>query len=322
MKHTIVLLLLTLTSCIGFSQESNFIASGKVIDTATGLPLSGASIFARNTTLGTITNAEGAFKLSLPRGGYDLVVSYTGYETQEIHINAGNSSDIGFALKTVDNTLTEVVVSGSNEVEDGLAKYGTFFLENFIGTTPNAEFCKIENPEALQFFFSKKRNRLKIKGREDLRIVNQALGYKIRYQLDSFAYDYNSRITTYSGYPFFEQLEGTLEEKAKWAEDRRIAYHGSKLHFMRAWYDSTLEKEGFAIEWIDTTKKTLVTQEVTNPYDSSTYSVVENDDVEIDRIGKWRVIYKKEMPDKKFLKAFKLPVYLKSQLTTLEILGI
>lgn len=320
MKKITVILLVIFVSVSAFSQEGNFMATGKVIDTATGLPLSGTSIFARNTTLGTITNAEGAFKLSLPKGGYDLVASYTGYEIQELHINAGNSIDIGFALKIIDKTLSEVTVSGSNEVEDGLAKYGSFFVENFIGTTPNAALCKIENPEALQFFFSKKRNRLKIKGKEDLHIVNQALGYKIRYQLDSFAYDYNTRLTTYSGYPFFEQLEGTTEEKAKWAENRLLAYNGSKLQFMRAWRDSSLEAQGYAIEWIDTTKKTLVTREVTDLYDSTTYALNENDDVEINRVGKWRVIYKKEMPNKKFLTAFKLPLYLKSQLTTMEIL--
>lgn len=301
------------------AQDGNFVASGKVTDSASGQPLSGASIFARNTTLGTITNAEGTFKLGLPRGGYDLIVSYTGYETEELHINATNAADISFALKQKDKTLTEFVVSGSNEVENGMEKYGSFFLDNFIGTTPNAAQCKIENPEALQFYFSKKRNRLKIKGKEDLRIHNEALGYNVRYQLDSFTYDYNTGITTYSGYPFFEQLDGSPEQKTKWEANRVIAYNGSRLHFMRAWYDSTLAQEGFAIEWIDTTKKVLTTIPVTNPYDSTSYTVIENDDVEINRPGKWRVIYRKELPDKKFLTAFKLPAYLKAQLTTMEI---
>lgn len=305
----------------GFSQNENFIANGKVIDSTTGLPLSGASIFARNTTLGTITNAEGLFKLSLPKGGYDLIVSYTGYETDEKRVNASSASDISFALKTKDKTLSEFTVSGSNEVEDGLQKYGTFFLDNFIGTTPNAVQCKIENPEALQFFFSKKRNRLKIKGKEDLQIVNNSMGYRIRYQLDSFSYDYNTGITTYSGYPFFEQMDSTEEQKTIWAKSRLTAYKGSRLHFMRAWYDSTLEQEGFAVEWIDTTKKILTTKPVNDLYDSTTYTVIENDDVEINRPGKWRVIYRKEMPDKKFLTAYKLPATIRSQLTTMEILN-
>jgi hypothetical protein len=302
-----------------FAQDGNFIASGKVIDSASGQPLSGASIFARNTTLGTLSNAEGSFKLGLPRGGYDLVVSYTGYETEEIHINASSASDISFLLKQKDKSLSEFTVSGSNEIADGLEKYGAFFISSFIGTTPNSAACKIENPEALQFFFRKKTNRLKIKGKEDLRIHNEALGYNIRYQLDSFTHDYTTGITAYTGYPFFEQLEGTPEQKAKWEANRLAAYNGSRLHFMRAWYDSTLAAEGFAIEWIDTTKKILTTIPVANPYDSTTYTVIENDDVEIDRPGKWRVIYRKEMPDKKFLATYKLPAYLKSQLTTMEI---
>ena len=127
---TICFFLSVLLVAIGaFAQDGNFIASGKVIDSASGQPLSGASIFARNTTLGTLSNAEGSFKLGLPRGGYDLVVSYTGYETEEIHINATSASDISFALKQKDKSLSEFTVSGSNEVADGLEKIRSIFYQ-------------------------------------------------------------------------------------------------------------------------------------------------------------------------------------------------
>jgi hypothetical protein len=41
-------------------------------------------------------------------------------------------------------------------VKDGLAKYGAFFNEEFIGKTPNGKQTSIQNPEVLHFFFSKK----------------------------------------------------------------------------------------------------------------------------------------------------------------------
>jgi hypothetical protein len=222
-------------------------------------------------------------------------------------------------LQAKDKTLSEVTISGSNEVADGLIKYGKFFRDNFIGTTPNAAACIIQNPEVLQFYYSKKRNRLKIKEKEDLIIINNALGYKIKYQLDSFSYEYGSDISTYSGYPFFEELEGTPEQKETWKQNRVKAYSGSRLHFVRSWYDSTLEEEGFALETVDTTKKVLTTRPIENPYDSTHYSVSENNDVEISWPGKLRVLYKNEMPDKKFLTQYKLPAYLKSQITILDI---
>jgi hypothetical protein len=304
---------------VTIAQSETFIATGKVIDAANQQPLAGASVFAQNTTLGTITNANGEFAIRLPKGGYDLVISYTSYDTYDLRINNTNSTNIIIELKTADKSLSEVTVSASTEVADGFAKYGKFFLDNFIGTTPNASACKIENTEALQFFFSKKRNRLKVKAKEDLIITNNALGYRIRYQLDSFAYEYGSDISTYSGYPFFEEMEGTAEQKQGWNKNRSTAYNGSRLHFIRSWYDSTLLQEGFRIEWVDTTQKTLVTLPVENVYDSVHYAVVEGGDVEIRWPGRLRVIYSNEMPDKNYLIANKLPVYLKSQITIMDI---
>lgn len=302
-----------------FAQTDYFTAGGKVLDAVGKQALSGASVFCQNTTLGTVTNAEGAFSLRLPKGGYDLIVSYTGYETQSVHINSSNAGSLSVELKAADKSLSEVVISGSTEVVDGLAKYGKFFTDNFIGTTLNADQCSIKNPEVLQFFYSKKRNRLKVKAKEDLVIVNNALGYTIKYQLDSFSHDYGTDVTTYSGYPFFQEMEGTGQQKELWKNAREIAYNGSRLHFMRSWYDSTLEEEGFAIEQVDTTKRVLTTNPVKDPYDSLRYIAAENNDVEIDWPGKLRILYKNERPSKKFLTQYKLPASLPYQITIMEI---
>ncbi|MBE7173729.1 MAG: carboxypeptidase-like regulatory domain-containing protein [Williamsia sp.] len=315
--------LLFLVSCFFatalFAQTDFFTTNGKVVDATSKQALSGASVFGQNTTLGTVTNAEGAFSLKLPKGGYDLVVSYTGYETQNVHINSSNANGLTIELKAADKTLSEVVISGSTEVADGLAKYGKFFMDNFIGTTLNAELCTIKNPEVLQFFFSKKRNRLKVKAKEDLVVVNNALGYTIKYQLDSFSYDYGTDVSTYSGYPFFQELEGTPEQKELWKNARINAYNGSRLHFMRSWYDSTLEDEGFALEWVDTTKKILTTLPIKNPYDTLHYIEAENNNIEIDWPGKLRVLYKHERPARKFLTQYKLPASMAYQITIMEI---
>ena len=257
MKKLLTVLLI-LVYYAGFSQTETFVTSGKVIDAESKQPMPGTSVFCQNTTIGSITNTEGAFAIRLPKGGYDLIISYTGFETQSVHINSTNSTGLTIELKAKDKSLSEVTVSGSNEVEDGLVKYGQFFKDNFIGTTPNAAKCVIQNPEVLQFYFSKKRNRLKVKEKEDLIIINNALGYKIKYQLDSFSYEYGTNISTYSGYPFFEELDGTPEQKESWKKNRVKAYNGSRLHFVRSWYDSTLQDEGFSLEWVDPTKKLLL----------------------------------------------------------------
>ncbi len=320
MKQLVLLLIAGLFAVNFFGQQTNqFTASGIVLDAVSKQPLSGASVFCQNTTAGTVSAADGSFSLRLPLGGYDLIVSYTGYQTFELRITAQNAEGLNIALKQKDKSLEEVSVVSSNEVPDGLAKYGQFFNDNFIGTTANALQCKIQNPEALQFYFSKKKNRLKIKAKEDLVIVNDALGYKINFKLDSFAYEYSTGNSVYAGFPFFEEMNGDSLQLVKWSVNRKKAYAGSRLHFMRSWYDSSLLQEGFAIEQVDTQSVALKTVPIQNVYDSSIYRVVENRDVEISYSGKLRIIYKNEMPDADYLAKNKLSPNIRSQVTILVL---
>jgi CarboxypepD_reg-like domain len=314
-------LLFVLLSCISFSvfAQQEFSASGKITDSATSLPLTGASVFCQNTTLGTISNSEGGFSLNLPNGGYDMIVSYTGYETQVIRISNSHAANLSIVMKQKDKSLQEVAVVGTNEVADGLAKYGKFFTDNFLGSDTNAARTKIQNPEALQFYFRKKTNRLKVRAKEDLIIINEALGYKIKFQLDSFAHEYNNGISVYTGFPFYEELPGTDEQKLLWKQNREKAYKGSRLHFVRSWYAHNLEKDGFALEKVDSASKTLKTTPIENPYDTSLFQVIENNDIEISYNGRMRIIYKNALPDPQYLRENKMPVSIIAQISILDI---
>ena len=308
-----------LFSILAMAQDKYFPISGKVIDEKTQLPLPNASVFCQNTTMGTTSNNEGSFFLRLSNGGYDLVVSYTGYETKLIRISNGNPENerLVIALKEQDKSLTEVVVAGSAEVADGWNKYGQFFLNNFIGTTPNAGSCTLENKEALKFYFYKKRNKLKVKAAQDLIISNNALGYRIKYQLDSFVYDYGNNNSSYTGYPLFEEMNGSPEQKSAWKQNRFNSYIGSRLHFIRSWYDSTLKEEGFEIEQLDPTDNTKSTA-LEDPYDSGFYSL-DSGDVQINIKGRIRVKYKNQLPDQKYLTQNRFPLNSKFQISALDI---
>jgi hypothetical protein len=305
-----------------FSQDKYFYVRGTVTDAKTGLPLAGASVFCQNTTTGTVSGNDGQFSLRLANGGYDMVVSYTGYETGLVHIsNTGKQNDsLQVALQAQDKSMSEVVVVGSAEVADGWNKYGQFFLDNFIGTTPNAAACTLENKEALHFYFYKKRNKLRIKAKADLIITNQALGYKIRYQLDSFVYEYDSKISTYTGYSLFEELPGTPQQQDEWKHRRFETYKGSRLHFMRSWYDSTLKDEGFVLASADSGNLNKL-RPVDNPYDSNLYSVDSSGDVSINLNGRLKVSYINGAPDKKYLNEYHFPAGMRAQISAIDIVG-
>lgn len=235
-----------------FAQSTSYIVTGKVVDKMSTLPLAGASVFAQNTTFGIATDAEGNFKLKLPNGGYDLVVTFTGYETESIRISTGSDDNKNMVIqvKPKEKSMEEISVVASNEVKDGWQKYGTFFTENFIGKTQMSRQCVIKNPEVLKFFFSKKRNRLKVLANDPLIVLNNGLGYKITFAIDSFTYEYTTNINQFTGYPLFEEMTGTAEQQAIWKQNRLQVYLGSQLHFMRSLFDQTLADEGFEVQFL------------------------------------------------------------------------
>ncbi len=307
--------------CCSVTFAQSFVVKGKVTDKSTGNTLTGASVFCQNTTLGTATNSEGEFTLYLNNGGYDLVVSFNGYETfsTRINNNTENLQGLNIALSQKEKSMEEVSVTVTTEVKDGWVKYGDFFKEQFVGLSSNSELCQIDNPDALRFFFSKKRNRLKVTAKEEIKITNKALGYTIRYQLDSFVHEYGSGLTQYTGFPFFEELSGSTEDSVRWSANREKAYYGSVLHFMRCYYDSTLAENGYKLEFVDKNNKP---RKVNNPYDSLIYNQLETNDVEIHFPSRLRVVYSEEKPEEKYLTKNKLSLSTTIQISLVDFTDI
>ena len=243
--------LLSLFFLNALHAQNNFSVSGKVLNTVTGSPMAAASVFAQNTTIGTITDENGNFKLQLPPGGYELVFTFTGFKTETRRITTADAGEaINVSLKEKEKELETVAIISTNEVKDGLEKYGQFFNEEFIGKTSNSKFCNIQNAEALHFFFSKKRNRLKITATEPVIIKNNALGYNIKYTIDSFTHEYNTGVSIYSGSPLYEEMHSDSTQKLLWQANRKAAYKGSLLHFMRSVYNKNLKEQEFEIQFI------------------------------------------------------------------------
>ncbi|MDQ6756395.1 MAG: carboxypeptidase-like regulatory domain-containing protein [Bacteroidota bacterium] len=305
-----------------FSQATHYTVSGKIIDKETKAPLQGASVFAQNTTFGIATDASGYFNLKLPNGGYELIVTFTGYETESMRISNATAEEknLVIELKPKDKSLGEVSIVISNEVKDGWEKYGQFFTENFIGKSEFSLQTFIKNPEVLKFYFSKKRNRLKVLASEPLVVQNFALGYNIKFAIDSFTYEYESNAAQFIGYPLFEEMQGTPEKQILWQQNRSKAYHGSLLHFMRSLYHKTLTDEGFEIQFLVKNNEQEKTIPLKNPYPALHYdmddssAIVEFKPNQPDVI----VIYLKAKPEQAYL-AFDPKAKKEFQVSTLTI---
>jgi CarboxypepD_reg-like domain len=302
-----------------FIVAAQFNVSGRIVDSATKEPMPGASVYCQNTTVGTATNKQGEFTLQLKSGGYELIISFTGYVTKQIRIsnNEGKIPDIEMIKE--DKSMGEVIIKSSNEVKDGWEKYGSFFLEHFIGATPYAAKCTLINPEVLKFYLLKKSNKLRVLATDPLQMENKALGYNLRYQLDSFIYYYNTDINLYRGYCLYTEMDGSDSLKKEWVANRSKAYYGSKLHFMRSYYDSSLIDEGFVIDLLDENNPQKFNK-VPDVYDTSYYGGLDStNEIEVFYPRKFSVTYTKKRPDPEYLKQFKLPKNVGTQISYIEL---
>jgi hypothetical protein len=150
-RFTLLLSLLGIASL----TRAQFIVTGTVLDSASREPLVSASVFCQNTTLGTTTNKLGEFSLNLKSGGYDLIFSYTGYQTQTIRVTENNKLEI--LLIKEDKSLGEVVLKNTFEVTDGLSKYGDFFFKNFVGAYAQRCAMRARKPGSAEILFLQKK---------------------------------------------------------------------------------------------------------------------------------------------------------------------
>lgn len=245
MKNSLLSLLLLLACSFLHAQTA---LQGLVLGADKKEGLAGVNVYLANSSTGTITDEKGNFIIrNFPAGRYDLVISCIGYTTQVITIVSSQlPPSLTVTLQPKVEELQEVVVEPYEK--NGWEKWGSFFMENFIGTHAFAMDCKLKNRDAVKFRFSKKKNTLRAISTEQLVMENRALGYTLRYDLVNFEYNFGTRILLYQGYPLFEEMETKRSGLQKrWLRNREDVYYGSVMHFMRCLYRNKLLEEHFAV---------------------------------------------------------------------------
>lgn len=97
------------------AQDKNFTTvQGTVISESDGLPLPGANIQVKNTSIGTVTDLNGKFKLDAPLNS-SLIVSFIGYNQREIKL--GKETNYNILLTESALQMDEVVVIGYGSIK-------------------------------------------------------------------------------------------------------------------------------------------------------------------------------------------------------------
>lgn len=114
--------LMMLISSSVFAQSQTI--SGTVTDATTNSPLAGAAIMVKGTTVGTISDADGSYRIKAKPTDV-LVCTFFGYKSQEVTV--GNRSAVNFAIAEDNTKIDDVVVVG----------YGTLKKTQLVGAVEN-----------------------------------------------------------------------------------------------------------------------------------------------------------------------------------------
>lgn len=132
-KTMIVLLLIGMFHTISVGQNQPITISGRVIDTQ-GAAISGANVLLKGTTVGSMTNEQGNYTITIPANTNNPVLTFAFLGFIEKEEFVGNRSVINVSMQQEMSKLDEIVV----------VAYGTARKSTFTGSATVVKSDKIE----------------------------------------------------------------------------------------------------------------------------------------------------------------------------------
>jgi len=132
MKKVLLALSFVMVFGLGAIFAQTRTITGTVTGSDDGMPIPGASVFVKGTTMGTVTQANGTYTINVPQDAETLVFSFVGMQSQEVAI-AGRSV-VNVFLSSSSIAVDEIVV----------VAYGTAKKESFTGSAGVVKADKLE----------------------------------------------------------------------------------------------------------------------------------------------------------------------------------
>jgi TonB-dependent starch-binding outer membrane protein SusC len=115
---------------------------GQVVDAQTGEALPGVNILIQGTSTGTATNIDGEFELQVPSLESVLVVSYIGYQTQEVYLDGQAEMNIMLQSEAISGDELIVVGYGALSTRQISSSVQNISIED-LGTAPVAQIGQL-----------------------------------------------------------------------------------------------------------------------------------------------------------------------------------
>jgi hypothetical protein len=225
--------------------------------------ISYALAYFNGTFVSTYADQNGFFQLDISNNlSMPLTISAIGYYSATINNPSTDKPNIIY-LTPKTYKLNEVVITARGNSRIRKTNLGIFKRE-FLGATLNAKECDISNVDetmlnnythSIKFktsygnSFIVNIDTLKAFCLNPIKIINKALGYNLTYYLDKFEccsfYDY---LLIIGSCVFKEDSIYNRSQQIRFEERRRIAYYGSRMHFLRTLWENNLDSAGFTIK--------------------------------------------------------------------------
>ena len=109
MRKALLFVVAVFTMALSFEVSAQQrVITGTVISEENGQGLPGATVLAKGTKVGTTTNSDGKYSITVPAGSDVLIISFVGLKPSEEAI--GSRSVVNVVLKADAAQLSEVVV--------------------------------------------------------------------------------------------------------------------------------------------------------------------------------------------------------------------
>jgi len=133
-------------SAPGVLEAQQGVLAGQVTDARTGAPISAAQVVVVGTQLGTLTDANGNYRIAnLAPGPRQISVVYLGYrtETQEVNVLAAQVVTLDFRLAQSAVALDEIIVTGTAGRQDRRAQAASISTYNAAAITEIAPVTNV-----------------------------------------------------------------------------------------------------------------------------------------------------------------------------------
>ena len=217
--------------------------SSTLLEADSGLPISDAFIFIRNSSISTTSDLSGYFEVDKGiLSTAELVLTHLNYETRSIDLTTTSILPDTIYLVAKELELAAVEIKSKKGNAKKRKKWMKRFRAAFFGSKSQAKSITFLNPEVI--WFQEDGRNLRAEAIDYLSIINHGLGYKIRFYLDTFHLDKRKHVV-YSGKVFFEDLIAQSTNQDQLKKNRGLTYVASKKYFFKSLWDRSIAPEEF-----------------------------------------------------------------------------